>query len=143
MVAGAVYFAVERQDLVVEYRSIASLSLMVAVIAAINYWYMKDIIGANAVSVDEIAQLPTHFRYIDWLLTTPLILATVPLLAGLGGETSRIMVQLIVADLIMIGAGFVGEVSISRSWVISTTSSSPRSFSLFVSWRVEVIMQLR
>jgi bacteriorhodopsin len=114
MAAGVLYFALERQSLVVEYQPVATLCAAVALIAAINYWEMKDlVIAADAGDLRAFADFPTHFRYIDWLLTTPLLLAVIPVLIGLGPQTKGLMVRLLIADVIMIAAGYLGETSIN------------------------------
>jgi bacteriorhodopsin len=111
MAAGALYFALERQSLAVEYQMVATLSAALVAIAAINYWTMKDV----GLTLDESGALifPTHFRYIDWLLTTPMLLAIIPILLNMERGTGALMTKLLVADVIMIAAGYVGETSIN------------------------------
>jgi bacteriorhodopsin len=111
MVGGVLYFALERQSLAVEYQMVATLNAAVALIAALNYFYMKNEFALGETS--DFASFPTHFRYIDWLLTTPMLLAVIPILIGLKEGTKGLMVQLVVAVMIMIGAGWVGETSIN------------------------------
>ena len=111
MAAGTVYFALERQSLAVEYQLIGTLSAALCAIAAINYWEMKDFFMSAAPG--EV--FPTSFRYIDWLLTTPMLLAIIPLLLGIQSGRAKLMAQLIIADIVMIAAGYVGEVSINGS----------------------------
>lgn len=110
MTAGAVYFALERQCLAVEYRPVATLATALVVIAAINYWTMKDF---ALTPVDGEIAFPTHFRYVDWVLTTPLLLAIIPILLQMERRTGALMTKLIVADVIMIVTGYVGETSIN------------------------------
>jgi len=52
---------------------------------------------------------PTIFRYVDWVLTTPLMLIKFPLLLGLGPRGRAFLTKLVVLDLAMIFAGFFGE----------------------------------
>jgi len=111
MAGGVLYFALERQSLAVEYQLVGTLSAAVALVAAINYFYMKSQFDIG--DAGQFAQFPTHFRYVDWLLTTPMLLAIVPILIGLKAGTKGLMAQLIVADVIMITAGYVGETSIN------------------------------
>jgi bacteriorhodopsin len=113
MAGGVLYFALERQSLAVEYQMVATLCATVALVAAINYFFMKGMfdIGDSA----GFASFPTHFRYVDWLLTTPLLLAVIPILIGLKEGTRGLMTQLLVADVIMIASGYVGETSINAN----------------------------
>ena len=111
MAGGVLYFSLERQSLAVEYQLVATLCAAVALVAAINYFSMK---GAFEIGeAGTFASFPTHFRYVDWLLTTPMLLAVIPILIGLKEGTKSMMAQLIVADVVMIGAGYIGETSIN------------------------------
>ena len=111
MVAGAAYFALERGSLAVEYQMVATLSAALVAIAAINYWTMKDF--SFVVSEAGDVTFPTHFRYVDWLLTTPMLLAIIPILVGMERGVGSLMTQLLVADVIMIVTGYIGETSIN------------------------------
>lgn len=42
------------------------VSGLITFIAAVHYWYMRDYWATNAES-------PTFFRYVDWVLTVPLM----------------------------------------------------------------------
>jgi bacteriorhodopsin len=112
MAAGALYFALERQSLAVEYQMVATLSAALVAIAAINYWTMKDI--GLTLDAEGALIFPTHFRYIDWLLTTPMLLAIIPVLLNMERGVTGLMTKLLVADVIMIAAGYVGETSINQ-----------------------------
>ncbi|WP_227394875.1 bacteriorhodopsin [Jeotgalibacillus aurantiacus] len=113
MAAGTLYFLVERNSLAPEYRSTATVAALVTFVAAIHYYYMKDAVGTSGL-LSEIDGFPTEIRYIDWLVTTPLLLVKFPLLLGLKGKASRtLLASLIIADIIMIIAGYIGESSIN------------------------------
>ncbi|TFE00124.1 bacteriorhodopsin [Jeotgalibacillus sp. R-1-5s-1] len=113
MAAGTLYFLVERNSLAPEYRSTATVAALVTFVAAIHYYFMKDAVGTSGL-LSEIDGFPTEIRYIDWLVTTPLLLVKFPLLLGLKGKASRtLLASLIIADIIMIIAGYIGESSIN------------------------------
>ena len=59
----------------------------------------------------EGAEFVTVYRYVDWILTTPLMLIKFPLILGLGPRGRMFMVRLILLDLIMITFGFFGELN--------------------------------
>ena len=136
MAGGTLYFALERQSLAVEYQLVATLVAAVSLVAAINYFSMK---GAFTLGQSgDFASFPTHFRYVDWLLTTPMLLATIPILIGLNEGTKGLMSRLIVADIIMIAAGYVGETSINDNlgatlvgWIFFLIASAAFVFILF------------
>jgi bacteriorhodopsin len=51
------------------------------------------------------------YRYIDWLLTTPLLLVEFGLIVAIAGAATKGFVsRLVIADIIMIVTGYLGEV---------------------------------
>lgn len=114
MAAGALYFILERGNLAPELRRVATLSAVIAFVACLNYFSMKGMVG-NGGLADELLKFPTEYRYVDWLITTPLILAIFPTLLGPGRETAGIMAKLMLADVLMIVMGYVGEISINSA----------------------------
>lgn len=137
MTAGVIYFALERQSLAVEYQLVGTLSAALVAIAAINYWTMKDF---SLLAPDgAIAAFPTHFRYVDWLLTTPMLLAIIVVLLGVEKGRGGLMAQLLIADVIMIATGYVGEVSINSGllptvagWIFYSIGMLAFAYILFV-----------
>jgi bacteriorhodopsin len=118
MAAGTFYFLLERNNLSQEHRSTATIAAVITFIAAINYYFMIDFLGEGGLF--PAADVST-LRYVDWLLTTPLLLVKVLLLLKLR-ENKSLLTQLIVADVVMILAGYVGEVAINGGEAFSFTS---------------------
>jgi sensory rhodopsin len=112
MAAGALYFALERDALPREYRAASTISAVYLFIAASNYYFMRTVVG-QSVDLNTIATFPTELRYLDWLITTPLMLVMFTVL--LGARNKAVLVVLVVADMIMIGTGYVGEVILNRN----------------------------
>ncbi|QZY88314.1 bacteriorhodopsin [Exiguobacterium acetylicum] len=113
MAAGTLYFLIERNSLAPEYRSTATVAALVTFVAAIHYYFMKQAVGESGL-LSEIDGFPTEIRYIDWLVTTPLLLIKFPLLLGLkGGKGRSLLTKLVIADIIMIIGGYIGESSIN------------------------------
>jgi bacteriorhodopsin len=51
-------------------------------------------------------------RYIDWIITTPLLLLEVGIVAAIAGAVKKgLIARLMIADVIMIATGYLGEVS--------------------------------
>ena len=51
------------------------------------------------------------YRYIDWLLTTPLLLVEFGLIVAIAGAASKgFVTRIVIADIIMIVTGYLGEV---------------------------------
>jgi bacteriorhodopsin len=113
MIAGIVYFHMERNNLTPRYSIIASLCAMIVTIAAVNYYSMKDIVGLDG-QLSSLLNVPTQFRYVDWALTTPLIVAIFPLLTQSANRAGMIT-SLMIADFLMILLGYIGEVSVNQA----------------------------
>jgi bacteriorhodopsin len=112
MAGGAVFFLAMKDSVIPEYRPAMIVSGVILFIAALNYFYMKDIYAASIAQGTDA--FPTTYRYIDWILTTPLMLAKFPLLLGLGKQGRKFMVKLMVFDILMILLGFFGEIFIEN-----------------------------
>lgn len=110
MAAGTLYFVLERGDLKPQHRIAATYAGIITFIAAIMYWIMTDIVGFFDQSAGEVgATMP--YRYIDWLLTTPLLLVEFGLIVAIAGAATKGFVsRLVIADIIMIVTGYLGEV---------------------------------
>ncbi len=109
MAAAAGYLIVERSQVAPSYRISVSLAGLICAIAAGNYFYMRELYVAGAVSGTGV--FPTEFRYIDWFLTVPLMLAQFPLHLGMGRRGRMFMVWLIGCSLLMLAAGYLGEIN--------------------------------
>ncbi len=112
MAAGTFWFFMERNDLKPELRRIASYAAVITFIASIMYYVMKDVVrfpGGDITAADVEATLP--LRYIDWLITTPLLLISFALVVAMAGPLKKgMLLKLIVADIIMIVTGYLGEI---------------------------------
>ncbi len=116
MAAGTFYFFMERGDLKPEHRMTATIAGVITFVASIMYYVMKDTVmfATGAATTDAInATMP--FRYIDWLITTPLLLVEFALIAALAGAGKGMLTKLVVADIVMIATGYLGEVGVAGS----------------------------
>lgn len=113
MIAGVLYFAMERNSLALEYRIVATLAAVISLVAAINYYYMAEMVLSSLEAGGTLEEFPTSYRYIDWVITTPLLLAMIVCLLQIREGAGRIMTGLIVADLIMIVTGYIGEMNVN------------------------------
>lgn len=78
------------------------VSGLITFIAAVHYWYMRDYWATNAES-------PTFFRYVDWVLTVPLMCVEFYLIQNVAGAKKALMWRLIFASVIMLVTGYFGE----------------------------------
>lgn len=114
MLGGTLYFSLIKSTLPEQYQSIAVTSAVYCFVAATVYGYINFKYG---VGTDALAKgdYPTQLRYIDWLITTPLIVNKFPELLGDDNKGPAIALLVIVADVMMIGFGFAGETSINAA----------------------------
>lgn len=112
MAAGTFWFFMERNDLKPELRTIATYAAVITFVASIMYYVMKDVVqfpGGSITAADVDATLP--LRYIDWLITTPLLLVSFALVVAMAGPLKKgLVLKLIIADIIMIATGYLGEI---------------------------------
>lgn len=112
MAAGTLWFVLERGDLKPELRSVATYAAVITFIASVMYYVMKDVVkfpGGEISAADVEATLP--LRYIDWLLTTPLLLVEFALIVAIAGALKKgLLAKLVIADIIMIVFGYLGEI---------------------------------
>jgi sensory rhodopsin len=107
--ACAIFLYLERDRVPEGFRLVTRVSIVYLCIAAVNYFYMRGVYADGAAKGQSI--FPTSFRYVDWILTTPLMLMKFPLLLGIGQKGRGFMIRLIVLDLVMIVTGYIGEVA--------------------------------
>ena len=110
MGAGTLFFFLERSNVPAKYRTTLTVSGLITGIACFHYFRMAEIYAGGG--------FPTEYRYIDWIITTPLMLIKFPLLLGLGSKGKKLFTQLIALDVVMIATAYVAEVSAvgSISW---------------------------
>ena len=112
MAAGTLYFVLERGDLKPEHRIAATYAAIITFIAAIMYWTMTGVVnfGEGAATASDVsATMP--LRYIDWLITTPLLLVEFGLIVAIAGAATKgFVTRIVIADIIMIATGYLGEI---------------------------------
>lgn len=108
-------FRIERRNRVFHY-----LTSAVVFVAAIAYFTMGSNLGFTPVQVDFVRSSPRvagmyrsffYVRYIDWVITTPLLLLDLLLTAGRPWPT---VVWVVIVDEIMIITGLVGALISNR-----------------------------
>ncbi|MEL7389452.1 MAG: bacteriorhodopsin-like [Pseudomonadota bacterium] len=104
MVAATFFFWVERDRAQGKWKTSLTVAAMVTGIAAIHYFYMRDVWAVTGES-------PTVFRYVDWLLTVPLqIIEFFLILSAIAVVRASLFWRLLIASLVMLIAGYIGEV---------------------------------
>lgn len=104
MFASAVFFFVERSSVSDKWKTSLLVSGLITGIAAVHYYYMRDFYL-------QTGQSPTAFRYVDWTLTVPLMCVEFYLLTKPFGAKTSTLTKLILASLLMLITGYIGETS--------------------------------
>jgi sensory rhodopsin len=113
MMGGAFYFALIKSTMPPEHQSVSVTSAVYCMMAAVMYGYINYKYGIGTDTLRN-GDYPTVLRYIDWLITTPLIVNKFPELLG-GEDGPAVALLIIVADIMMILFGFAGETSINAA----------------------------
>ena len=99
MLAATVFFFVERSNVSAEWKMSMTVSGLITGIAAVHYYYMREVWVTSGIS-------PTEFRYIDWILTVPLMVDEFYLLTKVNFQ------KLVWASIVMLVTGYFGEAGI-------------------------------
>jgi len=108
MGAAFVFFLVERNNVAPQYRTTMTISALIVGIAAMHYYYMRGVyIEHDVVSI--------QYRYMDWIITVPLMALKFPSLVGKDAITDSNVAGIgftgicFLGAIIMIGFGYAGE----------------------------------
>ena len=102
MMAASAFFFLSMSSFDKKQRTSILVSGLITFIAAVHYYYMRDYWATNMES-------PTFFRYVDWVLTVPLMCVEFYLILRAAGATKRLMWTLIGASVVMLVTGYWGE----------------------------------
>ena len=102
MMAASAFFFLSMNSFDKKWRTSILVSGLITFIAAVHYWYMRDYWAVNAES-------PTFFRYVDWILTVPLMCVEFYLILKVAGAKKSLMWKLIFLSVIMLVTGYFGE----------------------------------
>jgi bacteriorhodopsin len=140
---GAFAFFVMAQKLVgIKYRASMVVSSLVVLIAGYHYF---RIMGSwqeahqlvNGVYAPTGKPFNDAYRYVDWMLTVPLLLVELVLVLNLAkGRSGPMLSKLILAAVLMIGLGYPGEVAADAGTrlLFGALSTIPFVYILFVLW---------
>ena len=108
MGAAFVFFMAERNSVAPQYRTTMTISALIVGIAAFHYYYMRAVYS-------ELGEVSIEYRYMDWIITVPLMALKFPSLVGKDAITDEKFLGLgftgicFTGALIMIGFGYLGE----------------------------------
>ena len=101
--AATIFFFLERSSVPAGWRVSMTVAGLVTGIAFVHYIYMREVWIMTGDS-------PTVYRYIDWLITVPLLmLEFFFVLAAVNKASSGIFWRLMIGTLVMLIGGYLGE----------------------------------
>ena len=110
LVAATAFFFLEIQRVSGKWKTSLTVSGLVTLVAATHYFYMRDVWV-------ETGSTPTVYRYIDWLITVPLLMVEFYLiLAAITKVPGGVFWRLMIGTIIMLVGGFLGENGTIGAW---------------------------
>jgi bacteriorhodopsin len=110
LVAATAFFFLETQRVAGKWKTSLTVSGLVTMVAAVHYFYMRE------VWVDT-GSTPTVYRYIDWLITVPLLMIEFYLiLSAITKVPTGVFWRLMIGTLVMLVGGFLGEAGYLAVW---------------------------
>ena len=116
MGAAFVFFIVERNNVAPEYRTTMTISALIVGIAAFHYYYMRGVYA-------DYGTVSIEYRYMDWIITVPLMALKFPSLVGKDAITDNKFAGMgftaicFLGALIMIGFGYAGEAGMLNEYL--------------------------
>jgi len=121
MGAGTAFFWLMAGSVPRAYRSVMIVAGIITAVACFHYFRMSDIYIGQVASLftatgeripgKEISQFPVAYRYIDWMITVPLLVLEIPLLLNLGTKSKGLFRSLVGASVAMLVLAWIAEVS--------------------------------
>lgn len=102
MMAATVFFFFQTTQVEGKWRDSMLIAGLITFIAAVHYFYMRDFWAETGTS-------PTEFRYIDWILTVPLMCVEFYLILRAVGAKQGLLWKMIFYSVWMLVAGYLGE----------------------------------
>jgi sensory rhodopsin len=132
MMAAAAFFFMEMRNVEEKWRTSILVSGLITFIAAVHYYYMRDYFTATSTS-------PTFFRYVDWMLTVPLMCVEFYLITKKAGAKTSLLWKLIFASVVMLVTGYFGEaVDRGQSVLWGVLSGAAYFYIAYLVWFGEV-----
>jgi len=108
LLAAALFFWLERDNVNPKWKTSLTVSGLVCFIAAVHYFYMRDAGGTDVVAI----------RYIDWLITVPLLMVELYIvLLAVTNVSSGVFKRLLGYTTLMLVFGYLGETKVISSTI--------------------------
>lgn len=113
MLATTVFLYISQARVLPKYRQAIAISATVTLIALYHYWRIFN--SFEAAHATAGASFNEAYRYVDWLLTVPLLLLeTIAVLNLPAGERKGLVSKLVPASAAMIILGYPGEIAMDN-----------------------------
>ena len=110
LIAATAFFFLERDRVSPKWKTSLTVSGLVTLVAAVHYFYMREVWVTTG-------STPTVFRYIDWMITVPLLMIEFYLiLAAITKVQAGIFWRLMIGTLVMLIGGYLGEAGYLSVW---------------------------
>jgi bacteriorhodopsin len=110
LVASTAFFFLETQRVAGKWKTSLTVSGLVTMVAAVHYFYMRDVWVTTG-------STPTVYRYIDWLITVPLLMVEFYLiLSAITKVPGGVFWRLMIGTLVMLIGGYLGEAGYVSVW---------------------------
>jgi bacteriorhodopsin len=110
LVASTAFFFLETQRVDGKWKTSLTVSGLVTLVAAVHYFYMRDVWVMTG-------ETPTVYRYIDWLITVPLLMIEFYLiLRAITAVSGGVFWRLMIGTLVMLVGGYAGEIGYINAW---------------------------
>ncbi len=110
LIASTVFFFLERDRVSAKWKTSLTVSGLVTLVAAVHYFYMREVWVSTG-------STPTVFRYIDWLITVPLLMIEFYLiLSAITKVPVGVFWRLMIGTLVMLIGGYLGEAGYMSVW---------------------------
>ena len=130
MMAASVFFFLSISTVDAKWKTSLLVSGLITFIAAVHYYYMRDYWGA-------FGESPTFFRYVDWVLTVPLMCVEFYLILRAAGAKQGLLWKLIFASVGMLVTGYIGEAiygAETASWLWGAISGAFYFYIVYIIW---------
>lgn len=103
LIASTAFFFMETQRVAGKWKTSLTVSGLVTLVAAVHYFYMRDVWV-------ETGATPLVYRYIDWLITVPLLMVEFYLiLRAITNVSGGVFWRLMIGTMVMLIGGYMGE----------------------------------
>ena len=111
LMAASAFFFLSLNQFDKKWRTSVLVSGLITFIAAVHYFYMRDYWEA-------FQESPTFFRYVDWILTVPLMCVEFYLILKVAGAKQSLLWKMIFYSIVMLVTGYFGEaVDPNNAWI--------------------------